>query len=159
MPTTQELITLVQDDFAPDWSRSRLLGYLDWVHRTLVGMDCAQSIFLNSNDDSFPMPILQTTSGELEYEVTAANFADSDGNAVPFTVKNKTVIPRRVKSVFMEAASGSSNDFNKLFYLDAFSWAGTNDNWSRRVYDLTFRKIPCQIFDKTNDRGPVIQFF
>lgn len=158
MPTTQELITTIKEDFAPDWSRTRLLGYLDWAHRTLVCQDCAQSIFLNSGDDNFPIPILQTTTGSLEYEVVAGNFADSDGDAVTFTVDEKTVIPRRVKNVFIQASSTAGSDFNRRFYLDSFSWSGINDNWSRRIYQVSYWKVPCHLFDKTNDRGPVIQF-
>jgi hypothetical protein len=158
MPTTSELVTRIKNYYAQDYSRTFILDCLDRAQNELFNTDCAQSIFLNTSDDSFPIPILSTTTGTLEYEITGDNLLDTDGNAVTLEWNDVAVSARRVKSVFIQVTAGNAVDYTKLFYGERFDWAGINNNWSRRLYRVNFESVPVVCYDKTNTQNCKVVF-
>lgn len=155
---TQELVTTIKEDYAPDWSRSKILGYLDRGQKRMFNQDTPQSIFFNSSDDTFPIPILSTTAGTLEYAVSAANLVDSDGAAVTLTKNGYAITPRRVRSVFIQVSVSNQSDYDNLFYGDRFEWAGLNDNWSKKLYRVSFYKVPIIARDRSENEACKVQF-
>ena len=160
MPSVRELITTLKNDFAPSYNRDRIREYLDKAQRALFNKDCAQTIWLNYSDDTFPLPFLVTTEGKLGYDINTASFVDSDGVAISsFTVGSYTVTPRKVRTVFQQWSTTDTSTFNRAYLGESFTWAGINDNWMSRLARLEFRKAPAHISDKTGLRGPYIQFY
>lgn len=154
--TTQDFITRIKDDYAPDLSRSKILDLTDIIQQQLFAQDAAQMTWLNGSDDSFPIPFLQTTSGTLEYEISSSTLLDSDGNAVSLTWGGYSVVPRKIKRVFIQS-SGVAN-YSKSFYGERFDWSGLNDTWSRQLLKIRFYEVPGIPFDKTNMRNCTWQF-
>lgn len=154
--TTQSLVTYLKDNYAPNFGRTAILDFIDQVQVALFCQDAAQMTWLNSADDSFPIPILQTTAGTLEYEISAANLLDTDGNAVTLSWGGYTVTPRKVKCVFIQSA-GLAN-YSKSFTGERFDWAGINTLWTKRLNKLRFYEVPQVPSVKTNLRACRIQF-
>lgn len=146
---TQQLVSVLKEDFAPGYSRTRLLSYIERAQNEMFNEDCAQMLFLNKSDDSFPIPILSTTAGTLKYTPSASNLVDSDGNAISLTVGGYSVSIRRIVRIFIQVSSLSTS-YNNTFIGRTFDWAGINDNWSRKIYNIRYREVPMQPFDKTN---------
>jgi hypothetical protein len=114
-------------------------------------------IYLNTSDDTFPYPILKTVDDTLSYEVAAANFKDSDGTDIAaFTWNGNTVTCRSVKNVFIQTTSGFS--YNPRYRGDYLDVSGINDNWSRRLARITYREVPCHLYDKTDAGNARIVF-
>lgn len=157
--STQSLVTTLKDDYCQDFSRTKILAYLDRAQRGLFNQDAAQMVWLNSSDDEFPLPILQTTEGTLSYEISAANLVDSDGDAVTLTIGGYTVVPRKLRpatGVFIQSA-GVSN-YSKSFSGERFDWAGVNSLWAKKLNKLRFYSVPGIPYARTDIRGCTFQF-
>lgn len=154
---TQQLVSLLKEDHAPGYSRTKLLSYIARAQNELFNKDCAQMLFMNGDDDSFPIPILKTTSGTLKYTPSASNLVDSDGDAIALTKNGYTVSIRRIVRVFVNMSSYSTA-YDNVFVGRQFDWAGLNDNWSRRIYNIRYQEVPMQPFDKTNNEDAYLVF-
>lgn len=150
MPSTQELVSIIKNDYAPDWSRSKILELLNRAQKRLFNQDTEQSTWYNPNDDEFPFPILKTTAETLEYEITGSNLVDMNGNALSITQNGYAVTCRRIKHIFIMVASLSNSNYDRKFYGEQFNLTGINEYWSQRLYRLSFYKVPGNLFDKTN---------
>jgi len=158
MSTVQSLITTIQDDYAPKIGRTLLLGYVNRAVQALTGQNCAQMTFYNTSDDTFPFPILSTTAGTLEYEITAANLVDSDGSAVTLTVGGTTVAIRNVKRLFVSTSVSKTNQYTPTFRGDALTLHGVNPYWKSRVYSNSYQKVVGLLFDKTETQAAKFVF-
>lgn len=135
---TQEIVSWIQEDFAPGYSRAKILSYLKRAQHEVFGTDCAQTMFLSYGDDTSPLPILSTTDGELKYAPSADNLVDSDGNAISLTTPSGYAVSiRRIRRVFKSISVDDFSDtdwFNKKYT-------------GRNIGD--YQKVPGQPFDKT----------
>jgi hypothetical protein len=158
MPTTRQIVSQIKEDYAQNIGRSRILTYLDRVQNELVSQDCGQNIFLNGSDDSFPYPFLNTTSGTLSYEITAANLKNSDGAGVALTVNGVTVAIRKVKRIFHAVSTLAAQNYDRRFIGDAFGLVGINQYWSKKFIHTTFYEVPCRPIDKTDNQAAKVIF-
>jgi hypothetical protein len=147
MPTTRELVSIIKEDFAPDWGIPKLLQFLDRAQRFLYKNDCAETVWLNESDPSFPYPIFKTTSGVLSYDMSPTNLVDSEGVQVTPEVSGYPVHMRRIRSVFIVVSDLASSNYDKKFYGEQFSLVGLNQFWSQRLYRTSFYKVPGDIHD------------
>lgn len=146
---TQQLVSLLKDDFAPGYARIKILDYVERAQNEMFNQDCTQMLYLNDADDSFPIPILSTTEGTLKYTPSASNLVDSDGDAISLTVGGYSVSIRKIIRVFIQVSSLSTS-YDNTFIGRTFDWAGINDNWSRKIYKIRYRDVPMSPYDKTN---------
>lgn len=149
MPTTREMVATIKNDYLPDASDVKILAWLDRAQRFLFQNDCAQTTYCNSSDVDFPIPILSTTTGVLNYAVLA-NLVDSAGVAVTPTIGGYAVVPRRVKRVFIKKSVLSVGAYTNMFYGESFDWAGLNPSWGRSLYHTTFYEVPTILTDRNN---------
>lgn len=138
---TQQLVTLIKEDFAPDWSRTKILDTIDRGQKRLFSQDCPLSTFLNYSDIDFPLPIINTVAGTLKYDLTAANLVNTAGGAVALTVGGYTITARKARNVFIKATATTTN-FDKFFTGEDFSWSGMNASWSKSWTGVQFQKVP-----------------
>lgn len=137
---TRVMISQIKEDILPGFSRTKILKYLDWAQNEIFG-ECAQTIFLNKSDDTFPLPILSTTDGTLNYVPSASNLVDSDGNAVSLTWNGYTVEITRIRRVFHQVTSKMvAYDKNKVFTGKDFIWSMVNPYYS--YYTKTYQEEP-----------------
>jgi hypothetical protein len=166
MPTTQQLVSVLQDDFYPDIGRARLLEYLNRAQKRLWNNDCAQAIWWNKADTVFPFPILTTTAGTLSYDVVggaSGNLVDSQGSKLTLQITDlngvaRSVNIRSVKQIFIMVTSLTPVVYDKKFYGERTTITGVNTYWSLQNTRAEFYKVPVIISDKTNLRNPNIQF-
>jgi hypothetical protein len=138
---TQSLVTLIKEDFASDWSRTKILDTIDRGQKRLFSIDCPLTTFLNYSDVDFPLPIINTTAGTLKYDITAANLVNTAGGAVTLSIGGYTVTARKARNVFIKATTSVRN-FDKFFYGEDFSWSGLNASWSKTWMGVQFQKVP-----------------
>lgn len=154
MPVTQSLITSLLEEIDPSISRPRYREYLNRIQRALFNNDCAQSVWYNTADISFPWPVLKTVAGTLEYEITAANLINSAGAAISsIAVNGVTVAPRRIRSVFISTASIVASGYNPKFRGAEITPIGINPYWQRKLYNNRYYSAVGQPFDKTDLQG------
>jgi hypothetical protein len=146
---TQQLVSLLKNDFAPGYARTKLLSYVERAQNELFGQDCAQTKFYNVGDTTLPLPILSTTEGTLKYIPSESNLVDSDGNALSLTINGYDVTIRKIERVFINV-SGVAYDYDNVFVGRTFNWAGINENWSRRLYNVKFQEVPAILYDRTS---------
>lgn len=149
MPNTRELVSIIKQDYAPDWGVPKILELLDRAQRFLMKNDCAQTVWLNEDDPSFPFPIFPTTSGTLSYAMNPSNLVDSDGNPLTPTIGGYNVNIRRIKHIFIVVGSMANSNYDRKFFGEQFSLTGINEYWSQRLYRLSFYKVPGDIRDAT----------
>jgi len=154
---TQQLVSLLKEDFAPGYARSKLLSYISRAQNEMFNQDCAQMIFFNSSDASFPVPIISTIAGTLAYTPSAANLVDSNGGAVALTKNGYVISIRKIIRIFIQVSNTLTN-YNNTFIGRDFSWSGLNDFWSRRLYDVCFQEVPTIIYDKTENEAAYFIF-
>jgi len=99
MPSTRELITIIQDDYLPDVSRPKILNYIDKAQRALFNVDCAQTVW-KMRGDTIEYPYLSTTTGILDYDIDETTLVDSNGDTISIQVGGYDVAVRRVARVF-----------------------------------------------------------
>jgi hypothetical protein len=143
---TQQLVSLIKEDFAPGYARTKILSYITRAQNELFNNDCAQTKFINGNDDSFPVPILSTTAGTLKYTPSASNLVDSGGDPISLAINGYDVDIRRIARVFINV-SNIPSAYDNIFIGRTFDWAGINNNWSRRVYDIRYQEVPAIFYD------------
>lgn len=146
---TQQLVTLIKNDYAPGYARTKILDYIERAQNEMFNQDCAQMIFLNGSDDFLPIPILSTTEGTLNYTPSASNLVDSDGSAISLVKDSYSVSIRRIRRVFIDVSELNSS-YDNTFIGRTFDWAGVNDSWSRRIYNIRYREVPIIPYDKDN---------
>lgn len=154
---TQQLVSLIKEDFAPSYSRTRILSYIERAQNELFNHDCAQTKFINKNDDSFPVPILSTTAGTLKYVLSESNLVDSDGNAIDLAVNGYDITIRRIARVFVNVAT-LTTPYDNIFIGREFDWAGINSNWSRKLYDIRYQEVPVILYDYSPVEGAHLVF-
>lgn len=152
--STQELVSTIKSDFAPDVSRTRILSYLNRAQRELFNSDCAQMVFLNDADPAFPFPLLSTIAGTLGYNIIQGNLLDSTGAVIPFTKTDgsgnaRAIICRKIKHIFLMVNALEASNYNKKFYGEQFNLSGLNAYWSTRLYKVTFYEVPGMIINRT----------
>jgi len=158
MPSTQELITTIIDDFHVDIGRTRVLAYLDRAQRRMFSYDCAQTVFYNTSDPEFPWPILSTTAGTLSYDLSSCTLLDSDGSTVSRTVDSRTVTIRRINKVFVDSSDWQLAGLTRKYYGGSIQPMGINPYWTSQRYANQFYEIPGIITDRNNDFGPTFTF-
>lgn len=154
----QGLVTKIKNEYAPKWSRARIRSHINWAQNVLFNTDCAQSIFLNKADDSFPYPLLKTTAGTLKYEIDDDAMADSDGDDIAITLAGRSTTCRRVKRIFLSTTSIGSELFNRRFYGEEVSLIGLNSYYSRSLYNVTFYEVPGMIYNKSDAEDANVVF-
>jgi hypothetical protein len=154
---TQQLVSLLKNDFAPGYARTKLLSYLARAQNELFNSDCAQTKFYNGSDSVFPVPILSTTAGTLKYTLSESNLVDSDGNAISLTQNGYDVTIRRIARVFINVSS-LSTAYDNTFIGRTFDWSGVNESWSKKVYNIRYREVPAILFDATYAEGAHLVF-
>ena len=156
MLNTRELVSVINNDYAPSWSREKILYFLDRALRDVYNHDCAQTVFLNSSDDTFPIPFLSTTDGTLEYIPSASNLLDSDGSAVSLEWNGYTVVPRRIRRVFVQTGNISTTYDNKFIGRD-FDWFGINNSWAR-TERISFQEVPGVLYNQSGIQNARVVF-
>ena len=146
---TQQLVSLIKEEFAPGYARTRILAGIERAQNEMFIQDCAQTKFYNGSDDSFPVPILSTTAGTLKYTLSASNLVDSDGSAISLALNGYDITIRRIARVFINV-SNLATAYDNIFIGRVFDWAGVNDNWTRRVYNIRYREVPAIFYDHTS---------
>lgn len=145
---TQQLVALLKEDFAPGYANLKLLSYIERAQNELFNSDCAQLLFYNKNDVSFPVPILVTVNEQLDYTPSASNLVDSAGAAIALTVGGYAVSVRKINKIFIKD-SDFSTTYNSRYRGVNYLWSGQNINYNRN-YDTTFSEIPAILNEKTN---------
>lgn len=159
MPSTRELVSIIKEDYAPSWGRTKILQYLDRVQRRLMIGDLSQTVWLNESDDSFPFPLLHTTAGNLSYDIDSSNLYDSDGNSVSPTIGGYSVSLVSVRHIFLAVASLANSNYDRKFFGEQFNLTGINEYWSQRLYRLSYFKVPGDIRDPSGlDADPRFTF-
>ena len=82
----------------------------------MYNFDCPQTLFLNRNDDTFPLPFLVTTAGTLDYTPSASNLVDSDGDAIALTRGGYAFTIRKIRRVFIRMANIQTT-YDNVFYV------------------------------------------
>lgn len=154
---TQQLVSLLKNDFAPGYSRTKLLAYIERAQNELFNQDCAATKFYNGGDDTFPVPILSTTSGTLKYTPSSSNLVDSDGNAISLTVNGYDVTIRKIDRVFINI-SKLTIPYDNTFVGRTFDWAGITDQWTKQIYNVYYQEVPIITYDKTNAEDACLLF-
>lgn len=156
--TVKSLVTAIKDDFGYEFGRTKILDYLRRTVNALCNQDVEQMTYFNGSDDSFPFPIISTTTGTLDYAITNANLVDSDGTAITMTVGGNAVVCRKIKHVFITVNSLSNSNYDRKFYGEQFNITGVNQYWSRRLYRTNYYKVPGNIFDRSHIADAHFQF-
>lgn len=146
---TQTLVTTVKEEYLPGYSRAKILSFLKRAQNEVYNEDCAQTLFLNTSDDTLPLPYLSTTTGTLTYVPSASNLVDSDGNAITLQTRGGYAVSiRRIRRVFFQASDLDSTYDNKYYGRDIM-WSGVDDNWATLLASLGYQERPGMPFDKT----------
>lgn len=151
MPTTQELVTTIIDDYAPDLSVAAALAYLNRAHKAMVNQDCAQNEFYHFSDTTFAYPFLNTTADTLHYEIIAANLRDSAGAAITLTMNGVTVAIRRIVRIFTQSAA--LGYYSKKFRGEELAMVSTNPYWGSIFPATWYYEMVGQPFDRTNNQA------
>jgi hypothetical protein len=158
MPTTQQLVSLIKEEYLPKWSRSRILYYLDWAQRELFKTDCDQHTFYNGADPVFPYPFLETTAGQFKYNINDTALLDSNGDALPLTLNGISTTCRKVNKVFVSGNYANPAWLDRGWYGEAFSLVGLNVFYSQNLYTARFFEVPIIIKDQVDSETPSITF-
>lgn len=150
MPTTQELVSIIKEDYSIKWSRLRILRFIDWAQKQLFNTDCAQHLFYFKDDPVFPYPVLKTTALQLDYVIDDDALVDSNGDDIAITYQGRSTTVRRIKRVFISVTSLAGSDYDRRWYGEEFTLVGVNEFYSRRLYRVFFYEVPIIIFNKTN---------
>ena len=154
---TQQLVTLIKEDFAPGYARTKILSYIARAQEELFNQDCAQMKFYNGSDIDLPIPLISTTAETLQYTPSESNLVDSEGNAISLTKNGYAVSVRKISKVFIQA-SDTSSAYNNTFIGENFDWSGINDNWSRKLYNIRFEGVPIIIHDRSDNQDAYFIF-
>jgi len=160
MLSTSQLVTQLVNDFGEDVTRPQMLSYIDRAHKALWNTDCAQTLFFNRSDNTFPFPVLKTTAGTLSYDITATNLLDSQGNQLSMSITDKNgyaraIECRKIKNVFVMVNSTSISLYN---YGERIIVAGINPYWMQNTASMMFYKVPGELYDRTATRNAFFQF-
>jgi len=158
MATTRQLVSLIKEEYDPKISETRILYYLNWAQNTLFQCDCAQQIFVNNNDPTFPYPILHTTEGQLDYEIDDSTLFDSTGAALAITLNGSSTTVRRVKSLFVAISESLNADYNPSYIGEQFNPIAINSLYANSLYNVTFYTVPNISFNMTNSGDAKIVF-
>jgi hypothetical protein len=152
--STQNLITTLKDDYFPTYGRTKLLGYVNRIQKWAFNNNCSQTVFLNTSDAIFPLPILKTTAGKLgKYYMTDTDLVDSSGNSVSILKNGYTISIRKIARLFQEASLSNTVNYSRKFYGSDFSWIGENPHWGKLLSGVTYQEIPGMSFDKSDIEG------
>jgi hypothetical protein len=158
MRTTQEFVTTIIDDFAPQLSVAAALAYLNRAHKRMVNQDCAQNEYLNPLDPTFPYPLLNTTAGTLSYDIAYPNLLDSTG-AVLATEKNgQTVSIRRIVRIFTSSGALGESFYSKKFRGEQIGLITVNPYWGSKYMTTWYYEVVGQQYDLTNGTAARWQF-
>lgn len=141
-------MSLLKEDYAPAYSRIRILAYIARAQEEMFNNDCLQMQFLNRNDVSFPIPFIVTTDSVLTYTPSASNLVDSAGAAIALTVGGRTVAVRKISRIFIEDTVESNSYLAKFRGCD-FVWTGMNPLWNTSSSTI-YSEVPVDIRDRTN---------
>jgi hypothetical protein len=157
MPSTSALITTIKTDFAPDWSRARILALLNQAYSDLVLNDTFNMVWQNTADPVFPFPILSTTAGTLLYTLSASNLVNSSGTAITLTVGGYAVTIRKIVRVFVIETVGQTGNYTSRFSGEVFR--GYGNGGKSDIYSTNFREVPGTWIPAYNDMfGAKFQF-
>jgi len=151
-------VSIIKSDYAPEWSRTRILSYLDWAQRQMFCTDCAQHLYYNTSDETFFIPYLKTTENVLSYTIDDNALADSEGNDHPLTYFGRSVTCRRVNRVFHSVTTLEGTQYDRRWYGEEFSLIGMNEYFSRRLYNIHFFEVPTVIINKSEIGSATITF-
>lgn len=143
---TQQLVSLIKEDYAPGYARTKILSYIERAQNEMFCQDCAQTKFYNGSDISFPVPILSTVAETLKYTPSESNLVDSEGNAISLTKNGYDITIRRIARVFINISSLSTS-YNNTFIGRVFDWSGVNDYWTKLVNRIRYQEVPMIPFD------------
>ncbi len=158
MSTTQQLVSLIKEEYAPKVGRTRILYYLNWAQNTLFQCDCVQQVFVNNNDITFPYPFLHTTAGQLDYEIDDSALFDSEGNALAITLNGLSTTVRRVKSLFVAISDTLNANYNPSYIGEQFNPIAINSLYANNLYRVAFYTVPNISFGQTNSGDAKIVF-
>ena len=149
MPTTQQMVSLIKEEYALSYSRPRILQLLDWAQRQMFCTDCAQHLYYNRSDDLYFTPILKTTDGVLDYQIDDDSFVDSDGNDIAITYYGSSVTCRKIWRVYIMATTldGTWND--RKWYGQELFITGINQFYSNKFLTVRFFEIPMVTINRT----------
>jgi hypothetical protein len=153
---TQQLVALLKEDFAPGYANLKLLSYVERAQNELFKSDCEQMIFVNRSDPVFPVPLLSTADGTLNYVPSASNLVDSVGTAISLTVNGYDVSVRKINRVFIEE-SHDSFMYPGRFQGRDFSWCGVNPNWGQ-FSNTEFSEVPVMSYERSGITGAGFTF-
>jgi hypothetical protein len=158
MPTTQELVSLLKEEYAPSYSRTRILYLLDWAQRQMFCTDCAQHLYYNRADDTFFTPILKTTDGVLDYQIDDDALVDSDGNDLAITYYGTSVTCRKVWRLYFKGGTLDSNWYDQRWYGQEIFPVGINQFYANRFLYTRFFEVPCVTINKTQIGSAALTF-
>lgn len=138
--TTTQIITFIKNNFAPDWSRTKILDLLNIVQHMLCDHDCEQMLFTCDNGD-FPAPYLLTTSGTIEYQIVDANLSH------PITWKGMPTTCRRVKDIFVKIEGPLNYDYGRRYRRESFRYSVPNPWYMLGANRITFERVPARMID------------
>lgn len=156
MLSTQELVSTIKDFYAPEWDREDIVNFIKRAQERLCLIDCPDMVFWNGEDPVFPVPFLQTTAGQLEYEISSSTLLDSNGDPIDLEITREGVAypvnARRIRDVFV-LRSTTSIAFRSLrnnFYNYSL--------WDPRYLYSVFRSIECIPTDMQGSTNATIKF-
>lgn len=154
---TRELVSWIIEDFAPGYSRPKVLSYIRRAQNEVFNFDCAHTLFINKSDPAFPIPLLSTAEGVLSYTPSALNLVDSAGDPIALEVNGHPVNVRRIKRVFTQLQPNSPFNASK-FYGSTFSWAGVDEGYARRITKAMFRAVPAIMTEEVDSEDAKVTF-
>jgi hypothetical protein len=157
MPSLQSLVTTINSDYCPEKGRPTVLSLVERAIKALFNQPCASSIFYNRSDPAFPFPIINTVSGTLSYELTAANLVNSAGAAVALTVNGTTVALRDIAGVFVKGSSIGTGGYTPNFRGSGRNVAGINPYWGNNNAQ-SYYQVPGVPTPKTNNEALAFTF-
>jgi len=153
MLSLNEFLANVKRDYASDISVEDLLRYFNRIQRLIFTADTGKMHFLNSADPEFPYPILPTTAGQLEYDITQQGvLKDSQGNDVILLYAGRPVEVSDITSVFISNESVAT-------YKGSYGYGRYEPN--KNIFRLSldaYKEAPVTIIQRDGFTAPLIVF-
>lgn len=139
----------------PDVSRTIILEYADTVQNKLFNKECANTVFLATTDTTtiVPYPVLKTTDGVRDYDVSDANLSQA------MTINGISTTARSVSLCFIQSTTQYGYGLNERYWQDEIDILMPNP-WS--AYNATrvrFRKWPVYLIPRREIEPARVVFF